>query len=91
MVTKEATCTEHGKIVYTCQICGYERTVENGVYPTGHNYANYIVKAATCTENGERRYVCDKCGDEYTEVIAATGHSYAITDSYSGSDSRNRS
>ena len=82
-VTKEATCTEHGKIVYTCQICGYERAVENGVYPTGHNYANYIVKAATCTEAGERRYVCDKCDDEYTEVIAATGHSYAITDSYS--------
>ena len=82
-VTKEATCTEHGKIVYTCQICGYERTVENGVYPTGHNYANYIVKVATCTEDGERRYVCDKCGDEYTEVILAPGHSYAITDSYS--------
>ena len=32
---------------------------------------------------GERRYVCDKCGDEYTEVILAPGHSYAITDSYS--------
>ena len=41
------------------------------------------MKAATCTEDGERRYVCDRCGDEYTEVIAATGHSYAITDSYS--------
>lgn len=83
MTTKEATCTEFGMTVYTCQVCGYERSEENGVYPTGHNYSNFIVKAATCTEDGERRYVCDKCGDEYTEVIAATGHSYAITDSTS--------
>ena len=81
--TQEATCTEYGKIVYTCQVCGCETTESDGVYPTGHNYSNFIVKAATCTEDGERRYVCDKCGDEYTEVIAAPGHSYAITDSYS--------
>ena len=81
--TKEATCTEYGRIVYTCQICGYERAEENGIYPTGHNYSNYIIKAATCTQDGERRYVCDKCGDEYTEKIVATGHSYAITDSHS--------
>ena len=81
--TQEATCTEYGKIVYICQVCGYERVESDGIYPTGHNYSNFIVKAATCTEDGERRYVCDKCGDEYTEVIAATGHSYAITDSYS--------
>lgn len=83
MVTKEATCTEFGMTVYTCQVCGYEHTEETGAYPTGHNYSNFIVKAATCTEDGERRYVCDKCGDEYTEVIAAPGHSYAITDSTS--------
>ena len=82
-VTKEATCTEYGKVAYTCQVCGYEKSESNGVYPTGHSYANYIVKAPTCTEQGERRFVCDKCGDEYTEVIAATGHSYAITDSTS--------
>lgn len=81
--TQEATCTEYGKIVYICQVCGYERVESDGIYPTGHNYSNFIVKAATCTEEGERKYVCDKCGDEYTEVIAATGHSYAITDSYS--------
>ena len=57
----------------------------DGVYPTGHNYSNFIVKAATCTQGGERRFVCDKCGDEYTEVIPATGHSYTITDSSSES------
>ena len=83
MTTKEESCEEFGMTVYTCQVCGYERTEETGAYPTGHNYSNFIVKAATCTEDGERRYVCDKCGDEYTEVIAAPGHSYAITDSAS--------
>ena len=90
MVIKEASCTEFGMTVYTCQVCGYEHTEENGAYPTGHNYSNFIVKAATCTEDGERRYVCDKCGDEYTEVIAATGHSYAITDSTSKSGKMTR-
>ena len=81
--TKEATCTEYGMTVYTCQICGDSHSDVNGVYPTGHNYSNFIVKAATCTRDGERRYVCDKCGDEYTEVIPAMGHNYAITDSSS--------
>ena len=84
-VTEEATCTEYGKTVYTCQVCGYEEEMPDGIYPTGHNYSNFIVKAATCTQDGERRFVCDKCGDEYTEVIPATGHSYAITDSSSES------
>ena len=81
--TQEATCTEYGMTVYTCQICGDSHSDVNGVYPTGHNYSNFIVKAATCTQDGERRYVCDKCGDEYTEVIPAMGHNYAITDSSS--------
>lgn len=81
--TKEATCTEYGMTIYTCQICGDSHSDVNGVYPTGHNYSNFIVKAATCTQDGERRYVCDKCGDEYTEVIPAMGHNYAITDSSS--------
>ena len=84
-IKEEATCTEYGKTVYTCQVCGYEEEMPDGVYPTGHNYSNFIVKAATCTQDGERRFVCDKCGDEYAEVIPATGHSYAITDSSSES------
>ena len=82
-LTKGATCTEFGKTIYSCQICGYEKTVQNGSYPTGHNYSNAIVKAPTCKEDGERKYVCDKCGDKYTEKIVAKGHSYAITDSHS--------
>ena len=83
VTTQAATCTEYGKTIYTCRVCGEVQEESNGVYPTGHNYSNFIIKAATCTEDGERRYVCDKCGDEYTEVIAAPGHSYAITDSTS--------
>lgn len=83
ITTKEATCTEFGMTVYICQVCGYEHIEENGAYPSGHNYSNFVIKAAACTEDGERRYVCDKCGDEYSEVIPATGHIYAITDSSS--------
>ena len=81
--TRQPTCTHFGGEVCFCRTCGQEKSSAQTIYPTGHDYSNFIVKAATCTEDGERRYVCDKCGDEYTEVIAAPGHSYATTDSAS--------
>ena len=81
--TRQPTCTHFGGEVCFCRTCGQEKSSAQTIYPTGHDYSNFIVKAATCTEDGERRYVCDKCGDEYTEIIAATGHTYAITDSAS--------
>ena len=65
MTTKEATCTEFGMTVYICQVCGYEHIEENGAYPSGHNYSNFVIKAAACTEDGQVRrrifgsYSCD--------------------------------
>ena len=35
--TVPPTCTESGKTVYSCQVCGYERSDSDGVYPTGHD------------------------------------------------------
>ena len=83
MEERPPSCTEGSRTVYICQVCGFEKTEETGTYPTGHDYTSTVLRAATCTEVGERKFVCDKCGDEYTEVIAAPGHSYAITDSAS--------
>ncbi len=40
-----------------------------------HSYSSSVTTAATCTNNGVRTYSCS-CGDSYTEVIAATNHSY---------------
>ena len=81
--TRQPTCTQFGGEVCFCRTCGQEKSSAQTIYPTGHDYSTCVVKPTTCTEDGERRYVCDKCGDEYTEVIAAPGHSYAITDSAS--------
>ena len=42
-----------------------------------HSYSWNIVKAANCTINGQKHEICS-CGDvRSTEVIPATGHSYA--------------
>lgn len=42
-----------------------------------HNYTETITAEATCETDGEVTYTCDGCGDTYTEVIKATGHSFA--------------
>ena len=58
----EATC-EH-----TGEKDGYaEHTWDNGT----------VITPATCTEAGEKTYTCTVCSATKTEVIAATGHSYA--------------
>ena len=58
----EATC-EH-----TGEKDGYaEHTWDGGTVTT----------AATCAEAGEKTYTCTVCSAAKTEVIAATGHSYA--------------
>ena len=84
-ITEErpASCTEGASVAYICQVCGYEETNDTGTYPTGHDYTSTLIQAATCTTEGERLFVCDVCGYEYTEIVPATGHSYAITDSTS--------
>ena len=49
-----------------CAVCGE-------VLSTEHEYVNTAYVAASCTEKGSSTYTCD-CGHEYTEEIAATGH-----------------
>ena len=72
-VTKEATCTEEGSIVYTCIVCGDTRT---DVLPvTNHTRdEGTVTKEPTCTEDGVLSYICTACGDAVTEAIPATGH-----------------
>lgn len=84
-ITEErpASCTEGASIAYICQVCGYKEINDTGTYPTGHDYTSTLIQAATCTTEGKRLFVCDACGYEYTEIVPATGHSYAITDSTS--------
>ncbi len=74
------TCTEYGRTIFTCQLCGHSYNENDGTFPTGHNYTNTIITEPNCTSTGMRRSVCDTCGDTFDTVIAANGHSYSITD-----------
>ena len=71
-VTKEATCTTEGEIIYTCT-CG-DRYTET-IPATGHSESAWIIdKAATAIENGSKHTECTTCGKVIkTEVIPATG------------------
>ena len=66
-VTREATCTETGEIVYRCQDCGHEITEE--IPALGHYYsAEWTVDIeATCSATGEKSHHCTRC-DVKTEV-----------------------
>lgn len=69
-VTQPATCTEPGKLTYTCSECA--TTKEETIPATGHTKDEVTVsKEATCTEDGNITYTCSACGAEMTENIPA--------------------
>ena len=49
-----ATCTEAGKIIYTCE-CG-ESYTDKGDDALGHKIEKHDAKPATCTEEGYASY-----------------------------------
>ena len=71
-VTKEATCTEEGIMLHTCESCGDTETIN--IPRTAHNYIKEQQQDATCTENGYSISVCQTCNDKKKEEIPATGH-----------------
>lgn len=71
---REATCTEPGYRVNTCQRCGEIDSEEFG--PWEHSYDDVEHVQATCEEDGYIRYACYRCGDSYTTTLEATGHDY---------------
>lgn len=76
-VEEEATCTEAGSVVRTCE-CGKEK--RETIPAKGHMDGEWIVAAdATCTENGSKYQVCAVCNDKLlTKTIPARGtHNYA--------------
>lgn len=70
---KEATCTEDGKIITSCKVCGFEK--EETVQKFGHKFsADASIINPTCTEEGHRRFSCTVCKEEIDEVTPALGH-----------------
>ena len=72
----DATCTEDGKIVYTCA-CGdsYEEVIK----ATGHQYGEPMTENATCEDAGSITRTCEICGHKDVTEIPATGHAYKQT------------
>lgn len=71
------TCTESGKYVVRCSVCGEiikQDDLKEMDPALGHEYTSTVTKDATCTEPGEVTYTCVRCGDSYTEEIPAMGH-----------------
>ena len=88
VVNVQATCTQEGKVTYTCSECGYQKTETTP--KLAHNLTHHAAVAATCTENGTEEYwSCKDCEklfsdadgkNEITEVgtTAAEGHTEEI-------------
>lgn len=71
----DATCTEDGKQVHTCQLCGY--SYEEPIPATGHSYNEGIITTEPgCVTSGVKTFTCTACGDCCTEEVPAEGHSY---------------
>lgn len=75
--SKEATCTEAGEKIFTCE-CG--DTYTEPIEETGHDYksvAGSEVKE-TCEVDGKKADTkCSICGDTIKgAIVSATGHSY---------------
>jgi hypothetical protein len=73
--TVAATCTEAGKTLSICSVCGESK--EEEIPALGHTYGEGVVTEPTCTEAGCTTYTCSVCGNVKTEEgAAATGHEY---------------
>ncbi len=57
-------------------LTGETETVTVTLEPNGHAYAETARTEPTCETEGSVTYTCAHCGHSYTEVLAATGHSY---------------
>lgn len=76
-VTTPATCTEDGKIVYTCSSCG--DSYETVITSSGHSYVSIVI-APTCTSKGYTSITCTICGDSsHKDYVDALGHDYTDT------------
>ncbi len=72
LIEKEATCSDFGVILRTCEKCGYKVREYTAKLP--HQYTETDREGATCTQNGYIEYKCSVCGYSYRQTIRAEGH-----------------
>ncbi len=77
-ITKIPTHTDNGERTFTCANCGdvYTEVIEAD---GEHKHIASVTTEPTCTEKGIMTYTC-ACGDNYSENIAALGHTEVTDD-----------
>ena len=71
-VKKEATCTEPGQVVYTCQKCGATHE-DTSMHDSGSS-APVAIRKEACEEAGEYEYVCQDCGAKFFKDVPPIGY-----------------
>ncbi len=73
-----STCSEKGKVEFTCTRCNTEtKTVEIAENPDAHSYIT-ATTPVSCTQDGSAITSCILCGDELVKTtIPMTGHNWA--------------
>lgn len=77
MITKPATATTDGTILYICLRCG-ETKVETIPKTTHTHQYEDTVFPPTCTAEGYTRHVCKTCGDAYNDSFVPAGHRWDL-------------
>ena len=74
--TFPATCTENGRVVYTCTICEAVSVLETES-ALGHDYDDgEVLREESCTQDGLVIYTCLRCGEQTEEIMDAYGHAF---------------
>ena len=69
IVTKAPTCSEKGSKLFTCSVCGSEKSEDIQIDPEAHDWDNgKITTQATCTEKGVRTHTC-KHDSNHTKAV----------------------
>lgn len=75
--TEEPTCTNKGKIITACSICGVSE--EEAIPAKGHSFTIEDITWATCTQKGFTTHICSVCGDSYSDSeVEPTGHTFGL-------------
>ena len=78
-ILSTATCTDPGKIIYSCEICG--KVYAEADTASGHAFGQWTqVKAADCVNDGLNSRTCSLCGKVEEETVPAIGHAYEETE-----------
>lgn len=65
LVTKSATCTQKGELVYTCTVCEYKSVLTLEASHTAGEWET--LQESTCTEQGKEQRKCKICGQVIEE------------------------